>query len=444
MEGSIFEDTVIRLIKDNTNNTDKKNVNFTFFSHLTMNCRKVFTDKVNVLSSKVDGNITLMINEAGLEKLSIQERKERVVKELVHIISLHHSRSTSAEDFSVFSMASDLAISHYTPNLPDLPRVSDFNEESNGPLPDNVVSMSRFKQQKQQINKLEENEVTEYYYEYLKELQQKQPQNFSQSMESSGEGQGQEGEPGEGEGKGQPKEQKQQMQMKVGNKTFKEDTDKQQWKNSSVNEDYAKEVVKDLIKRAKEGMSKAGGAGTVGGDLEMLIEDLYKSEVNWKQQLNKILTRKFQAGKKNTRKKRNRRTEFLTPGKKRLNELHVAFIRDTSGSCASQEIQGQFLAEMDKVHRSGAKITVIDADTDVTSVFEYCPKKVRTITGMGGTCYGPALKAAEDLDADCCVYLGDMDASDTPSKPKKMPVIWCTTGQKPPVDWGYVVEVKVK
>ena len=438
-QGGIFEDTMVSLVKDATS---KNQNNGLFIMHLLMNCRRVYTDKVEVLSSVVKDNVTLHINEEGFSKLSPTERKEKLYHEMIHVISMHHSRSRNIEDFKLYSMASDLAISHYTKNL-DLPRVEDFNGQMEE-LPDNVVSMKRFKQEKQeeQVGKLAENEVTEYYYEYLKELREKQPQMFSNQGDGNEEGdqEGQQSVSGGSGGESQP--QKDKMEINVNGKKLQEDTDQQMWKQSDSNEDYTKQVIQEMVKKAKD---SAKGAGTTTSDIDLILNDLFKSEINWISQLRKYCVRRARAGIKRTRRKLNRRTGILNPGKKKEAELKIVYIRDTSGSCFSEEIQNQFCAELDKIHRTGAKITVIDADTEVKRVFEYDRKEVRKLAGCGGTLYAPALIVADEMKPDLIIYAGDGDSADRPEAPRSCPVLWVLTeGREPPCDFGYKINIKVK
>lgn len=213
-----------------------------------------------------------------------------------------------------------------------------------------------------------------------------------------------------------------------------------QWEESVDQGEYAKEIVKGAVRKAE----KSAGTGQIGGDVALLIEELFKSEVNWKSELRRFMQGRVKFTKKCTRKKRNRRTGILFQGKKKEYHAHIAIAVDTSGSMSDEDIKRCF-TEIHKIATTtNIQLTVIEADSTVTQVYPFDPKKPVKIVGRGGTQYQPAFDKAEELEVNGVIYCGDFDAFDTPKEPK-FPTLWlgvgCNAGTKPPADFGKIIYV---
>jgi predicted metal-dependent peptidase len=123
--------------------------------------------------------------------------------------------------------------------------------------------------------------------------------------------------------------------------------------------------------------------------------------------------------------------------------MHLACAIDTSGSMPTEALC-QIWAELDRIHKNGVEITVIEADCQIHRVYKFDPKVPANVAGRGGTAYQPALDKAAELDVDGLIYFGDMDSADRPKKPK-YPVLWAIYGnQKPPGNFGMSTKIEIK
>ncbi len=207
------------------------------------------------------------------------------------------------------------------------------------------------------------------------------------------------------------------------------------WEKSDGNDEILKEVIKNSV---NEAVKSSGGIGNIPSDIASIINEMNRSQVNWKSQLRQFYVSTLKSSRVNTRKKRNRRYGILQPGNKKKPELHIGLCVDTSGSVSDEELS-MFWAEMDAIYKCGVSITVIEADCYVQNVYKFEPNKTPTFKGRGGTAYNPALKKAVELNVDGIIYCGDFDISDTPENPKK-PLLWVgVRNSPPPANFGKVI-----
>lgn len=207
-----------------------------------------------------------------------------------------------------------------------------------------------------------------------------------------------------------------------------------------------KEMIEATIRNAaNKAAQSTRAAGRMTANDEMLIDKLNKTEsVNWKQQLRRFIAHAVETKIESSRKKRNRRYGIHIPGSKKLEELHLGVAKDSSGS-VSDESYAQFMAEIENIAKY-ARVTMIDADTEVKNIEEF--KKGATVKrkGYGGTAYQPAFDFFnKDKTVDAVIYFGDMDTYDREVMVKpKYSVLWAIVGdQKPPVEWGGQIKIKV-
>lgn len=210
------------------------------------------------------------------------------------------------------------------------------------------------------------------------------------------------------------------------------------WKEGDSNKELSKDIVKDMVRKAKE-----KNKGNVPADLQQAIEKLFESKVNWKQKLANFCRATINANKKKTRAKRNRRYGIIEQGRKKDYVAHIGIGLDTSGSMSTEDLQ-ECWAQMHKISKTmNVKMTVIECDTDCQAVYEFDPNKEFEVKGRGGTLYQPVLDKAAELKVDGLVFMGDMGAFDKPEKPK-YPLMWAVIGKyhcEPPADFGKIVNV---
>lgn len=212
------------------------------------------------------------------------------------------------------------------------------------------------------------------------------------------------------------------------------------WGESDGSKEILKEKIKQAVNKAAE---KTRAAGRMTSDNEFAVSKLNASTVNWREQLKRFVARSIESSLEPSKKKRNRRYGVMYPGVIKTEELHIGVAIDTSGSVSDQALN-QFMAEIGNIAKY-AKVTVVEADSEVKNHYIFDPKKTYKVKGRGGTAYQPAFTwFTEETDVDAVIYFGDMDISDKVTKPK-YPVLWAIVGgQKPPGDFGSEIRVKVK
>lgn len=214
------------------------------------------------------------------------------------------------------------------------------------------------------------------------------------------------------------------------------------WSESTDSEEIAKEVVKQNAKKALE---KSGGIGNVPGDVAKMLGELFKNQVNWKQELRRFIARSSRYDFEHTRKRRNRRYGYLLSGRKKDEKLKIAICVDTSGSVSDAAFTA-FFNEIYHISKLVPDIYVIEADCRVAKEFKYDPQKHKNIErfGGGGTSYSPAIKRAVELEVDAICYFGDMDAADKPNDPG-VPFLWVAVGNSDaPAKFGRLIRIDAK
>lgn len=344
----------------------------------------------------------------GKDKLSDQVRDAVLVHECLHIINMHISRAErvskdigNGQQFNhqALNIAMDCAINQ-------LCGINDMMRISGGITLESFKKMIEVEDVKPQME-------WEYYFNLMKQNSDKLKEKYGENLESM---------PGHGD-------------------------DHEAWEEGDgQSEEYTKEVVKGAVKRASEQAQK--GAGNLSGDVALLIDKLMKSKVNWKQHLRKFMNKASRFTYEITRSKRNRREPgkgnvLIKAGYKKKYHGKIAVCVDCSGSMSDEDLRRCF-SEIAKINMTtNNELIVIEADSSVTQVYEFDPKKPVQIVGRGGTAYQPAFDKAMELDVNGIIYCGDMDAFDTPKKPNNIPVLWAVIGsrQKPPGDFGDVIYI---
>lgn len=215
------------------------------------------------------------------------------------------------------------------------------------------------------------------------------------------------------------------------------------WAESEGQKEELKEKVRQVVNKAAK---RAKAAGALTADQELLVNELNKAVVNWKSQLRRFAARTIETAIDTSKKKRNRRYGIQMPGMIKTESLHIGVAIDTSGSVSDESLV-QFMSEIGCIAKY-ARVTVIEADTEIKNAYEYNPKKKYKVSGRGGTAYKPAFDYFNDKKntVDAMIYFGDMDCFDTEElKKPKYPVLWSIVGsQNPPADFGAVIRVEVK
>jgi predicted metal-dependent peptidase len=381
-----------------------------FYGHLISKMRISKTDKIPSAGVSITDKINLMYNEAWIESLELIDVVKILKHECGHILQDHISRAkqigaTSPEMHKRFNLATDVTINIHdlVPTVEKIGgvTVAKLNEMMKGI----VEKANKEKSENRTFEPMLEGQIAEYYYNRINEFAEKNSDMLPQS------------------GMGETTD------------------DHSTWEESSGSAEMNKEITKQAVNDA---VKAAGGIGNVPNDIAAMVTELNKSQVNWKQQLRQFFVNTIKSDKVPTRKRRNRRYGIIQPGVKRKPELSIVVCVDTSGSMMGEPLK-QAWGELSAIYTvTGVEITVIEADCQVNNIYTFDPKKTPEFRGGGGTAYSEPMKKAKELKADLIVFIGDMDAADTPQNPN-IPVLWVVTGgnSNPPANFGKTIRIDV-
>jgi predicted metal-dependent peptidase len=130
--------------------------------------------------------------------------------------------------------------------------------------------------------------------------------------------------------------------------------------------------------------------GTIPGEFSELIGKLRqkKPEVfNWKAYFRRLLGSIYDVNIRSTRRKVSKRFEEAA-GIQHKKKVSILVAVDTSGSVSQKELQ-EFFSEIDYAYKAGARITILQCDTQINSIEDYDGKNIPEIKGRGGTSFDP-------------------------------------------------------
>jgi predicted metal-dependent peptidase len=155
-----------------------------------------------------------------------------------------------------------------------------------------------------------------------------------------------------------------------------------------IAEDYRNNLVKTAAEKSK---------GDIPGHLKDVVDDIFKSKINWKKVLKRFTGLGVRGGQRRSWKRENRRYEDM-PGHVTDEEGKIGVILDTSGSMSDQDLKKAF-TEIDALTKRQRKFFLVQYDAEVTSIDRYRPgswKKIE-VKGRGGTDMRPALEQMMEM-----------------------------------------------
>lgn len=451
-----------------------------FYAELLLCMKREVTDKVPTLGVSVTDTVNLYVNPLfwGLYDGDIDSQVYFLMHECHHVLGNHFERADELEPDTFKDMnektpeerlkailkanrlnvSMDMDIHEYIPNMPKEVFVPDKdgnkllqpdeipdkdgnmikNPDAGKPVTgrlcfveDLVNHYDEKRKKNPKLPQVDRRQMFEYYY-HLLEKEQKQQQ------KKQGEGQG-----GQGQPQGQP-------QQGDGDGDFSGSTldDHNIWQENNPDKEYVKEKIRQTVNKAVE---RAGGAGKVPGNILQLIDALNHKPKNWKRDIRKFPALCAETYLEPSRSKRNRRYGIMYPGYRLGQNTHLVAAFDSSGSMRDEQLE-QIAAELTALHKNEVKITVLEFDTQVQSVFEYEPTDKLEIKGRGGTAFKPVFDHIESNEfksefgaIDGVVFFTDGDNWDKNDVAKpKYPVLWAMNeGCKKPYPWGWSTEVKI-
>ena len=364
-----------------------------FYAELICQMRRFVSDKIPTAGVCVKDQIELHINPEFFESLTLQERVSVLRHECEHILRDHIGRAKELAPDIYDNKKKDLEdniinnMKHKTLNI-SMDCAINGNMTN---LPEGGVFPKQFD--------LENGQTMEWYLAQLKDNEKaKQLMKFD---------------------------------------------DHELWGESDGDKEILREKVRQAVNKAAK---STRAAGKMTANNELLVSELNKAGVNWRQQLKRFAARTIETALDTSKKKRNRRYGILFPGTIKTESLHIGVAIDTSGSVSDESLK-QFMSEIGNIAKY-AKVTVIEADTEIKNSYIYDPKKKYRVSGRGGTAYKPAFDFFNDKnnEVDAMIYFGDMDCYDTEALIKpKYPVLWAIVGgQNPPANFGAQIRIEVK
>lgn len=364
----------------------------------------------------VDGGyVDCYFNPEWCEKLTVEQLMGVIKHEIEHIVRLHCVRTGTREP-DLFNIAADMVINGKKNN----PRIKD--------LPGKWVSMP---------DDYQEDITTEDVYARLEQSK------VIISCPSCANEKQQQG--GQGSGQGQHKcSGKKTLGSGANGKVVNVEgdliDDHDVWAGSSVSEDEARQVVRDMCNQA--GIRAGNAPGHLQGEIAKLADPV----VHWKYVLRQYIGRQV-GGKRRTWSRVNRRNPvFGTKGKSNHASIPLTVGVDTSGSVDDKRLE-QFFTELETMSQR-FKITLVQFDHGYQTHERYHRGDWRRIKvkGRGGTSFIEYFKAIEEKGLVGAVNLVLSDGEAPWPEPRKYPVLWVLMphGRKESVTppWGDVLFIE--
>lgn len=369
----------------------------------------------------VDGGyVDCAYNPEFCDKLSVEEMMGVVQHEIEHIVRLHCVR-TGSRDPRLWNIATDMTINgkESRPNIPNLPN----NEEIKGIY---------FPEKWPDGNSGSVGLTSEEIFDRLTKTR------IRYKGAAKGMGKGQQPPPGmkrEGDDLiDGPADATEEITVNGG---F---DDHDVWAGSTVGEDEARQVVKDMIRQT--GLK----AGNAPGHLTDAIKSLEDPVVNWKYELRQFMGRAI-GGRRSTWARQNRRRQtFGIKGKSNHASVKLTIGVDTSGSVSDKLLQ-QFFSELEMMSQK-FKITLVQFDHGYQCHDTYHRGDWRNlkVKGRGGTSFIKFFEAIEEKKLVGKVNLVLTDGEASHGKERPYPVMWVIMphGKKEHVTppWGKAIFIE--
>lgn len=351
-------------------------------------------------------NPTLYLNPDGLAPFTSREIAFIFVHEIMHISLFHHLRGNH-RDLNLFNVAADLEINQKiesnatkTPSIVLLPEKFD--------LPEDLGAEDYYKILNERGEELELDD------ELLKEILD----NFRDSMkpectcENEDNDQGDDsstdenreggGEDSRNSKKGANSSPETSEEIGEGScpKCSGQDGNDPNYDENSIANDFRdlhpkwgekgeggdeKKLIEGLMREVAKKHS-----GSIPGELEEIIKELFKPQINWRRQLSAFKSSVTSSSRRRTWGRPNRRHGMLLPGKLKNKTCNLLVAIDTSASLCTEEL-AQFLAEIDTLSKEDVQITLVQCDTKIQEVVDFDDVDINNfnIKGRGGTSFIP-------------------------------------------------------
>lgn len=321
-----------------------------FYGLFCLGLEKIITREIPTLCVRKAGvSVSLCINPDFWNQHTDAEQIALLLHELGHITMHHIFMSKDFPNKKLFNIAADLEVNSYIKDLPE------------GALHAKAFG-------------LENSQGTKFYYEFFQKSASKlgtgtgdNGSNNSDSDNNSSTGPGSDGNTLD---------------------------DHSTWKEFEQCSDSAKELLKSTIDgmlvHTAEQVERQ--KGSIPGHLKEHIDKLRakRPEVfNWRAYFRRMLGSIYDINVRSSRRKLSKRFEG-SAGLQHKKKVSILVAVDTSGSVCTKEL-ADFFVEIEYIFKAGARVTVIQCDTDINSVDEYDGKTIPEIKGRGGTEFDPVI-----------------------------------------------------
>lgn len=340
-----------------------------FYGLFCLSLPKRVTKQVNTLAVAKNGiNCELLINPDFWETLNDDEQIAVLTHELSHICLQHIFMSDSFSDKRTFNLSADMEANSYIENLP----ASAVKASSIG---------------------LQDGQGTKYYYEAMTKQQKANAKNPQQPCNGGQGGQGSQQSSSSSQQSQQQEEkppsssqEEKQYPDNIGD-GYKPVDDHNTWKSFSNLPEATKQLItnniNNIVKATAEQVERS--RGTIPAELREIIEKLRekKPEIfNWKAYFRRMLGTIYDVNIRSTRRKESKRFEGAA-GIQHKKKVSILVAVDTSGSVATKELQ-DFFSEIEYIYKAGARVTILECDTQINKIVEYDGKRIPEIVGRGG------------------------------------------------------------
>lgn len=360
---------------------------------------KRWNEQVPTAGVSLNGiNYQLDINTEFWQGLKQDHQRGLLKHELLHIGFFHLTDFQHLTNKEIANIAMDLEINQYidSDDLPPGGMVLDLFPELN----------------------LEPKKGTQYYYDKLLKASNNKGQcpNLDKMLDGMGDG---------------------QCKISVNVKGKDKDVNAPNHDTWGEFEDLP-EATQKLIKKQTEHILKEvadqiqKSRGTIPGEFSEILDrinTLEPAKFDWRGYLRRFSGGSQKVYTKKTRRKYNKRYED-NPGLKIKPRRHILFAIDTSGSVSTNELK-ECINELHHIHKTGTEITVVEADTAISHIAKFNPRKDFHIHGRGGTSFQPVIDYFNDNvhKYTCLIYFTDGEApAPTPAKGR---MLWVLSSQSP-------------
>jgi len=183
----------------------------------------------------------------------------------------------------------------------------------------------------------------------------------------------------------------------------------------------------ELSRAVRDAKDRSGDRYGETPDLVQELVDVLVAEleptIDWRRVL-RIFTASSRRTRVSNTLRRPSKRYGTYPGIKVKRFHRLAVVVDISGS-VTDELLGEFFAEIHAMWRQGSEVVIVEADATVQQTWTYRGQRPSSVKGRGGTQFDPALEWVRDArdPFDALIYLTDGHA-EAPTVRPRCPVLW--------------------